>query len=246
MKKVLKKRIGYAGNFGFALMLTALFAFCAAEISAQTITPQMMKLMAERKKLDAKRGEAYEMGAQIGATGYFAEVTQKEDAKGDKNMNAQLYGDSLNARTAALAKAKTIAESINSILSSESDKLDIKQFSVYVAVTHEADALAQAYKIKKNLEAKLCQINSNLCSAFVLGYFAGTAETNAANNGEANRTTAATYLSNTGEIAKKMGIYNAANKTVVDLLQSKTPMSQVYPKVLSLRNWYKDAVAALK
>lgn len=217
-------------------------AACCVGASAQTISNKTAKLMIERANLDLKRGVAYHMGFQIGYAIYQAEVTQTEYA----NPNSKIYGAALNLRTAAIGSAAKDAEAINSVLSVASDRLDIKQFSQYSdGISHEKDALAVAKGIQLNLETKLGMIHGLLHDAFMLAYACGYAEANAT-GGEPRRKHVAAYLELSNYYSKKMKIYNAAGGTLTDLAKGKTPIGELYPKIVILRQSYGSAVADIK
>lgn len=221
----------------FAIIVAASFG-----AAAQTVSNKAIKLMVEKAKLDLKRGVAYHMGFQIGYGIYQAEVTQTELP----NQNSNIYGAALNLRTAAFGNAAKDAEAINSVLSVASDRLDIKQFSQYSdGISHEKDALAVAKGIELNLETKRGMVNGLLHDSFMLAYANGYAEANAT-GGEARRTYIAAYLELGNYYSKKMKIYNAAGGTLLVLAKGKTPVGDLYPKIVLLRESYGFAVAAIK
>ena len=223
-------------------VLTFISLFAAAAFAQIVLSPKVVQLAAEKVKLDAKRDVAYDMGVNIGFGRYQAEVTQTEFP----NKNSKIYGPAMNLRTAAFSKANVDAQAINSVLSSESDKLDIKQFYQYSdGFSHEADALKVAKDIEINIEFKLKSINNNLFEAFVLGYATGVAEAYAT-GGESKRPYISNFLQLSNDYAKKIKIYNEAGGTLQKLAEGKTPVSEIYPKIVSLRQWYASAVKNIK
>lgn len=228
---------------GYLILPLIIFSLSAATAFAQiTVSPKAVQLAAEKAKLDAKRDVAYDMGVNIAFGVYQAEVTQTEFP----NKNSKIYGPAMNLRSQAFGKARTDAETINAILSAPSDKLDIQQFLQYSdGFSHEKDALTVALGISLNIKSKLSKINSNLAEAFTLGYHTDYAEANAS-GGESRRSYVGMNLDFSNEKAKQMKIYNEAGGTLAKFAKEKVPVSEIYPKIVSLRTWYAGAVKTIK
>ena len=230
---------------GNVVLAAAMFfsVFAATAFGQITVSQKSLQLMTEMTKLNARRDVAYDMGVNIGFGVYQAEITQTEFA----NKNSKIYGPAMNLRSQAFAKARADAETINAILSAPSDKLDVQQFLQYSdGYSHEKDALKVAKDIELKIEMGLKKINDNLFEAFILGYATGVAEANASSNSELRRPYISNFLSLSNEYGKKMKIYNPAGGTLQKLAEGKTPISELYPKIVSLRTWYAGAAAALK